>query len=144
VRESSGNKLTRIHSHDEEHIGKLADLGRYRSGRRVRGNCHPRLHVSLVDRVNKGDGIRCVMVSVRDLGLLRDGGQTCSLDMKAVEGSPRICNVIDPLTRADVTCYRFYGDSEAYTHLLWFRNHHMAVHENPRHTLRNARKDRGT
>ena len=56
-----------------------------------------------MDRVNKGDGIRCVMVSVRDLGLLRDGGHTCSLDMKAVEGSPRICNVIDPLTRADVT-----------------------------------------
>jgi hypothetical protein len=106
VRESSGNKLTRINSHDEEHIGELADLVRYRSRRRVRGNCYPRLHVSLVDRVNKGDGIRCVMVSVRDLGSLRDEGQTCSLNMKAVEGSPRICNVIDPLTRVDVTCDR--------------------------------------
>jgi hypothetical protein len=61
---------TRIHGHDEKNIGELADFGRYRSGGCVRGDCYPGLHVSLVDRVDKGDGIRCNTVSVRDLGSL--------------------------------------------------------------------------
>lgn len=99
-------KLTRIHSHDEKHVGKLADLVRYRCGRRVRRDCYPGLHVSLMDRVDKGDGIRCDTVSVRDLELLWDGRPTCSFDMKAVEGSSGVCNVIHPLTTADLNYYK--------------------------------------
>ena len=57
--------LTRIHGHDEKHVGELADFVRYRRGRRVRRNCYPGLHVSLVDGVDKGDGIRCDMVSAQ-------------------------------------------------------------------------------
>lgn len=58
--------LARIHGHDEKHIGELADLVRYRCGMRVRRDCYPGLHVSLMDRVDKGDGIRCDTVSVQD------------------------------------------------------------------------------
>ena len=57
--------LTRIHGHDEKHIGELADLVRYRCGGRVWRDCYPGLHVSLTDRVDKGDGIRCDRVSER-------------------------------------------------------------------------------
>ena len=64
-----GTEHTRIHGHDEKHIGELADFGRYRTGGSVRGDCYPSLHVSFMDRVNKGDGIRCNTVSVRDLRL---------------------------------------------------------------------------
>ena len=98
---------TRIHGHDEKHIGELADFGGYRSGGGVRGDCYPSLHVSLVDRVDKGDGIRCNTVSVWDLGLLcGDERLTCSLDMETVEGSTGVCYVINPLIAAVASCYR--------------------------------------
>jgi hypothetical protein len=64
----SEEKLTGIDGHDEKQIGELANLVRYRSGGRVRGNCYPCLHAPLMDGVDKGDGIRCIAVSVRDLG----------------------------------------------------------------------------
>ena len=63
-----GETLTGVHGHDKKQISELADLIRYRSGWRVWGNCYPGLHAPLVDGVDKGDGIRCIAVSVRDPG----------------------------------------------------------------------------
>lgn len=66
VQMKSEKMLTGIDGHDEKQIGELANLVRYRSGGRVRGNCHPRLHAPLMDGVDKGDGIRCIAVSGGD------------------------------------------------------------------------------
>jgi hypothetical protein len=63
--------------------------------------------------------------------------------MKAVEGSSGVCNIIHPLTIQTLTV----ADSKRKgwrPYLLWFRNHHMTIHENPWYTLRNTREDGGT
>jgi hypothetical protein len=90
-----------MHGHDEKKIGKLPDFIRYRSGGRVRGNGYPSPHASLMDGVDKGDGIRLHRGEHTGMwdnrGEGRGGRLTCSLDVKAVEGSSCVCDIIHPL-----------------------------------------------
>jgi len=61
-------ELTGIYGHDEEQIREIANVVRYRGGGRVGGDRHTRFHVSLMDGVDKRDGIRCNAVSGWALG----------------------------------------------------------------------------
>jgi hypothetical protein len=96
-----------------------------------------------MDGVDEGDGIRCIAVSAWGPGMIVTEDSTCSLDVKAVEGSSCVRDVIHPLMTQNVRT----GDSgrkRRTSHLLGLRYHHMAIHENPWYTLRNTRKDGGT
>jgi hypothetical protein len=50
-----------------------------------------------MDGVDEEDRIGCIAVSIRDVWDNRGGRLTRSLDVKAVEGSSCVCNVIHPL-----------------------------------------------
>lgn len=87
-----------------------------------------------MDGVDKGDRIRCIAVSIREVEIIKVGRLTCSLDVKTVERSSCVCDVIHPLMTAKVSL----GESKRKryaSHLLWLRHHHVAVHENPWNTL---------
>jgi len=60
--------------------------------------------------------------------------------VEAVEGSSSVCNVIHPLIATAVAVNWWTLRQSQKPHLLWLRNHHMTIHENPWYTLRNARK----
>ena len=65
---------------------------------------------------------------------------TCCLEMEAVERAACIGDIVYPLTWRSAI---FWCD-QIYANLLWFRNHHMAVHEYAIYGLRDAFQYRRT
>lgn len=135
VSEGGGEKkLTRIYGHDEKHIGELADLVRYRGGGRVWRDCYPRLHVSLMNGVYEGDRVRCDA---------SERARALSWRQTGTDMWPRYESNRGTLQR--LQCYSPTDNSggelvdskrKRHTpHLLWLRDHHMAVHENTWYTL---------
>lgn len=67
------------------------------------------------------------------------GDRTRSLVVEAVQRATRVCDVVHPLRmRISRT-----GSAEAATDLLGLGDHHVAVHEDPRHALAHALEDGG-